>query len=302
MFFDDELLLRYKSGFITENHVRVTATHLKYFLSWLGTRASKTDGIKELDADRYDGYWKHLNRLKNQGHISVHTANGRFSAMRMFYRFAWLREKINELPRSFAVRTCLPRNVDGVPRAFTIDEIRRLYSGCFPSRYKWGSLRCYILLALNCGFTPIDIGTLSWEDVYLDSGRISKQRTKTKVAGSWLLWDETVNLIKIFARPEDKALRDKHGRKLLFASQQNKPLHWRTFQPLKLESGQDILSGTTVATSTSITRRFSALRQRVFGEEERSLSFKHLRKTGAQLILDLEGIDDGSALAQMYLV
>lgn len=57
-------------------------------------------------------------------------------------------------------------------------------------------LKLCILLGLNCGFYPSDIGSLRLRHVKRDgTPRIEKIRSKTGVPGRWSLWPETLALI-----------------------------------------------------------------------------------------------------------
>lgn len=61
--------------------------------------------------------------------------------------------------------------------------------------------RQFLLLALNCGFSISEIGTLDWSMVHGD--HIKRIRPKTKVYGEWHLWDITKQAL---GEPKKKGL------------------------------------------------------------------------------------------------
>lgn len=99
----------------------------------------------------------------------------------------------------------LPRNIDLLKRTkskgknkhsqFSLDEIRFILNNTK------GDMRVFVWLMVNCGFTQIDIATLTPE--MLHDGYITRSRHKEKDGEdlpvvSWRLWDETKSLIEQF--------------------------------------------------------------------------------------------------------
>ena len=72
------------------------------------------------------------------------------------------------------------------PKFFTVDEVKTMYAKATPR------MRLYLLLALNGGFTQIDIATLTHNMVDLDKGVISRDRNKTSVPQGCKLWPLTL--------------------------------------------------------------------------------------------------------------
>ena len=85
----------------------------------------------------------------------------------------------------------------------TVEEIKELFGKALERE------RLYLLLMLNCGFYPVDIGTLKHSE-YKD-GRITRKRTKTRKRSdkvptvSYRLWKETDALLTKY-RSEDPEL------------------------------------------------------------------------------------------------
>ena len=82
------------------------------------------------------------------------------------------------------------------------------------------TFQLYLLLMLNCGFTNIDVGTLSKSEVRLDEGRIVRQRTKTRrhehpPLVSYKLWPKTLQLLRSQLSPDPVlALTNRAGKPL----------------------------------------------------------------------------------------
>lgn len=80
---------------------------------------------------------------------------------------------------------------------FTVEELRILYQSASSLTRK------YMLFALNCGMTQLEISGLMRGEVYLDHDPpiIAKARRKTTtiikpIASKWLLWDETIEVCR----------------------------------------------------------------------------------------------------------
>jgi hypothetical protein len=70
------------------------------------------------------------------------------------------------------------------------DEIKKLYD------HASGKLRLFILLGLNCGYTQIDVSTLSHDMLCLDTGTTVRDRHKTGQPQEHKLWKSTLRLLR----------------------------------------------------------------------------------------------------------
>jgi integrase len=128
--------------------------------------------------------------------------------------------------------------------------------------------RQFLLLALNCGFSISEIGTLDWSMIHGDY--IKRVRPKTKVYGEFLLWDIT-----------KKALGEPKKKGLVFTT----------------ESGLGLLEPTkTNKRGAKIPNTWYRLLNRIykFDKTFKRLGFHHLRKTSGDL---MRRFSDGETMA-----
>jgi integrase len=86
------------------------------------------------------------------------------------------------------------------PKLFTADEVRRMLGTAKQP------LRAMLLLGMNCGFGPSDVGHLPAAALDLDGGWVNYPRPKTGIARRCALWPETVQAVREAraGRPEPK--------------------------------------------------------------------------------------------------
>jgi integrase len=128
--------------------------------------------------------------------------------------------------------------------------------------------RQFILLALNCGFSISEIGTLDWTMVHGDY--IKRIRPKTKVYGEFLLWDIT-----------KEALGEPKKKGLVFTT----------------ENGIGLIEPTkTNKRGAKIPNTWYRLLNRIkkFEQGFKRLGFHHLRKTSGNL---MRQFSDGETMA-----
>ena len=173
-------------------------------------------------------------------------------------RRPWKGNKIETLPRVLAdfakVESPRPR-----PKLFTVAQLNALYKAASPM------MRLYLLLGLNCGFTQIDIATLTADMIDWDTGLLDRNRHKTGVQQGAKLWHVTLDALRERGKPGDTAL--------LFISEQGRPLVWN-----------GVKDDGTPTRADAVQRAFHRSKQKV--EIPRGLSFKSLRKTGANMLVE----------------
>jgi integrase len=208
--------------------------------------------------------------------IAAQTAINLIAAARQF--FNWLRDSGKwEEPRGFdrifrVNRTALLTNKErrhaaqGV-EVFTIDELVKLWQAANEQN------RLFISLALNCGFAQMEIATLrAWEiDLKADPKHIARHRRKTEVYGNWALWDVTADLLKnrlpyTPKNPEEHALLTRNGQPYVrYVNGNRTDAIGQAWQKLIKKAG--------------VTK----------------LGFKYLRKTGADMIRKIGGLEVSEA-------
>ena len=162
-------------------------------------------------------------------------------------------------------------------------------------------MRLWTLLALNCGFTAIDISTLTEEHLqYNDDGDvygIEKPRKKTGVFGEWILWESTKKelLLWLDKRNNYDVWKTKfNDTSLIFLNKSGAPL---TSQIMN-SSGLDAKAGST----QTIQYHFRMLREKTYekGDDVSWMKFKNFRKTGATWINHL-GKQNSDIIEMLYL-
>jgi len=99
------------------------------------------------------------------------------------------------------------------PEFFTIDEVKMLYNAA-P-----GKSRLYMLLALNCGYTQMDISSLSHHMIDWDAGIIRRSRHKTDQPQEHKLWPDTRKFLQQYMtnpNEHDLCLLGERGNPLLY--------------------------------------------------------------------------------------
>ena len=144
-----------------------------------------------IDGPALASYREHLLTLVDSGKLAPYSARDRLADAKQFVRWAWELELL-ELPRileskSFAIAVTAP-----VVETFTSEEIRELLVASSETT------KLYLLLMLNCGMQQGDIAELRQDEVNWETGRLTRQRSKTRKHNadkvptvSYQLWPET---------------------------------------------------------------------------------------------------------------
>lgn len=72
-------------------------------------------------------------------------------------------------------------------------------------------MKAMILLGLNCGFGPTDCAELQWENLDLEAGRVYFPRPKTGVDRNFILWPQTVQVLRAVAVRGEFVFYTKYG-------------------------------------------------------------------------------------------
>ncbi len=132
-----------------------------------------------------------LTQEANEHKISVHTANKRLRHVKTFLNWLYENEYLEVVPRGLisACKGFTRKQPDVLP--FTVDEVKCLLNAAGSRRTK-----LYILLAINLGYTQIDIATLQHEDVDWKTGIVSRSRHKSGIQQEHRLWPITARLLR----------------------------------------------------------------------------------------------------------
>jgi integrase len=161
------------------------------FRQWLDPFAP----LENLNESLWERFYVYLSGLVGSGKMSGATMAGTLGAARAFIRSRWERRFI-ELPRNLNSRILAASVPVQEIVVFTRQEIIHLLEAASERK------RLYLLLMLNCGFYPVDIAALKHGEVDWKTGRISRQRSKTRGRSpkvpkvDYLLWRETFKLLR----------------------------------------------------------------------------------------------------------
>lgn len=208
--------------------------------------------------------------------IAAQTAVNLIAAARQF--FNWLRDSGRwQEPRGFerifrVNRRALLTNRERKQAAqgvstFSVAELGKLWAAANEQN------RLFVCLGLNCGFAQMEIATLrTWEiDLEADPKCVSRHRRKTEVYGRWALWSVTGDLLarRLKRTPEnaeDYALLTRNG------------------QPY-VRYREDVRTDAIAQAWRKLVKKADVSR----------LGFKHLRKTGADMIRKIDGLESSEA-------
>ncbi|HKI35737.1 MAG TPA: hypothetical protein VKA46_28030 [Gemmataceae bacterium] len=248
-------------------------------------------GLNKLDADRIEtwlAYWCRRPASKDTAKpggstLAFTTCRNVLIVMRQFLR--WLSRSPQfdwTLPGGFVFPRCQIVKVaaDRVKkrRHFTLDELKTIWQYAKP----WE--RALILLALNCGFSKAEIATLQPSEIVQGMRHtfIKRDRRKTDVYGEWVLWSETLEALD-------------------YLKQYQKP---DSVYVVLNTAGTPLNKGTRKGNENQVIKNhWDNLFKRIHADHPDfyKLPFKHLRKTGANLIRHMKGGRRLSELASMYL-
>lgn len=171
-------------------------------------------GLQELDDPQatekaLDGMRRSLDQLVAEGKLEAGTAFARLKAARPFFKWLWQKRLVQEQPRNLS-DVC--RRATPVPSAkpLHLDTIHALWDAAD------SSIRCWMALALNCGYYAIDIATLEHSHLTTKNQHIARLRNKTSIPSKHLLWPVTKKLIaKCRSDDERLLLVRKNGKPLV---------------------------------------------------------------------------------------
>jgi len=128
----------------------------------------------------------------------------------------WLDEVeiLPQLPRNLTSKSLRINREPPVIEAYSIEQVQNYFVEASPQ------LQLYVLLALNCGMTQIDISDLKPEDVNWTRGTLTRKRGKTASSTrvptvTYKLWTRTLDLLlQLRSEDSDRLLTTSKGESL----------------------------------------------------------------------------------------
>ena len=221
---------------------------LKFFANYFDNNSvSVAEALSESSLDDYRSHIEsHFESKVSQRHALRIT--------KALIEWAYERHHLEELPRNLKRFRKLKVD-DPKPNTMELSEFVRLHD------HSTESMQLYILLALNCGYTQIDIATLDHSMIDWTTGRIDRSRHKTQNSANTpqyaKLWKRTLSMLKAQAT-KPNSTKDN----LVLLSRDNNAL-------VRPEDKVD-----------NVQRAFNRLKQKT----KTTHSFRNIRATGADLI------------------
>ncbi len=185
-----ELEDRYNRSEITAAYVEQARCCLQDFADKIGFQ-KRFSCIGELDLADYRGHTLNLPVSFSTGRkIRPATARDRLKTVRAVYRWAYKMYLIERLPRNIDDIAKIPNGSQPKVKVFTVEELAKLWKA------STSRTRCYMALALNCGFGQTEISELRVGDINWTEGFIERERRKTGVRAKHKLWQRTLDLLR----------------------------------------------------------------------------------------------------------
>lgn len=233
------------------------------------------DSVQDMDLSEFGyssletirNYWRSRPDGKKTGKpIAVATVDNHLSTARRFSNWLDRTDKYDwELPKHGI--EALKANIKQLRRA---DELSLIAQGAqvFDDdqltviwRHATNVERLFVVVALNAAMAPAELSSLRWDEISGDPPRIKRIRHKSGVYAEFSLWPETVQALdwwrRVSTQPGDLVLQTEDGSPYM---RQRFGNAWgRLRKRIERDTGQDVTWW---------------------------LSFKHLRKSAAQLVRD----------------
>jgi integrase len=231
--------------------------HVKIFVQWIGPK----EAVKTITAEKLEDFHGELASRISVEAYGHDYANSILTAVKQWV--AWLAER---------GRIALPGNLKGKRLrfktqtkpiiTFTVEEIRAQFARATDK------MKCWLLVAINCGCYQNDLAELEDHEVNLTEGTITRPRSKTPDGPrvTYKLWPETIAALR---RQKTKfTVKGQRGGNLWFTTSTGKPIVAYFMSEGKMKRYD------TVDTSWKRLNRWTKNKK----------PFKTLRKTSATLL------------------
>lgn len=224
-------------------------------------------GLKSME--RIATYWAGRPEARKRGGegkgtpISISTVEHQLATARRFIKwldrhedFAWQMPRHSEDSLKVNLqRLQTPGEIaakrNGV-QTFSVEQLAKIYQHANDENRLW------ILLGLNAGFSHAECLSLRWEEIEDDSSWIKRIRQKSQVYGEFKLWPQTQSALQWWEQSNGRV----HD--LVLAHSEN-----QTYSSIRIRNA------------------WNRLKEHVPDSGDWWLSFKHLRKTAAQMVRDV---------------
>lgn len=223
---------------------------LTAFVDSLPADTEIDEAMSSANLDRY------LTSVKSSD-AAPHTKRDKIAAVKQLATWSFEREYLGDMPRLIAAGKFKVEVGAKAVQCFEDAEVKSIL------RAAKSRERLYILIAINCGFTQIDISNLRPTEVDLEAGFITRKRSKTGdhesvPEVSRKLWPETLALLREHASDDPiRVLLNKLGRPLVEVTD----------------------SGEKVNRTDTIAKAMARLRKRM--KRKAPITFKKFRATAA---------------------
>ncbi|MDP6554764.1 MAG: hypothetical protein QGG71_08860 [Pirellulaceae bacterium] len=232
-------------------------TQLDTFCNFIRVNYPAVTKVAEIDAGILNVYRAQQWHLVDYGKFSKTTLRKRLRTVVQWLRWLVDENLLADLPKKLSRYAAGVQLDQPKPVFWTVDEIKLLVKSATERT------RLYIMLALNLGYTQIDIATLDESMIDWESGIIERERHKTGVLTKAKLWPSTLWLL----------LRHRsQGRGPVLLNQNGGPL-----------LVERINDKDNLIVNDAIRLAFDR-RKRAAGFKTAKRSFKHFRKTAANEI------------------
>jgi integrase len=195
-------------GYMTAARFSNVRIQISHAVAYFGQGAS----VETINAARITGFYGHvLDKIAGKEWSRAY-ARETFATIRRWVQ--WVAEQGTiAMPTNIRSRFRFGVEAKAIP-TWTVEEIRYVL-GEAPDR-----MRLFLLLMLNIGATQKDIADLRDNEVDWNEGRITRKRSKTgrmdsTPVVSYLLWPETLELLKRFRSGQETVLLTETGRSLV---------------------------------------------------------------------------------------
>ena len=196
---------RFRAREIQEKSLVSKEQGIKTFRDFVGEDAfGEAQAVEELLSD----YRTLLLSKLERGEFKGNTVNDKLKFLRQFIKWCYSQRVLNEMPRVMEDVTKQVR-VEKGGQPLEWSDIQRLWE------HADDRMRCWIALALNCGFKNRDIAEMRAN--HITEGRLIAVRHKTKVPMNVKLWPLVLELIE--QTREDSSASDR-----LFVNKEGGPL------------------------------------------------------------------------------
>ena len=156
-----------ESGQITAGWYDVLCYRLEHVRRYVGEIS-----VEHVNSNMLATFYKNLLGEIEAGKITTTYAREILTSAKMFVRWLWENEVVENLPRNLA-KLQITADTPTI-KTLSVAEIKTLLTEAS------GRTRLYILLMLNCGYTGIDISDLKPAEIDWQRGVIMRKRSKTK--------------------------------------------------------------------------------------------------------------------------